>query len=612
MNEDQELRHLIDQIRYTNGNGDVLLDIEKLKLLGDALRDEETRSNPIINESIPILVDIFIELFSIDNLMSNFREKEELLRVFINVLAFNDKNRLTLINIDKPSFWGRLQNQICVIAEEQKEITSRVVLLLSQFIYDTDHQELFVTKLYERRLYSSLFQYFELQDLNDVEGYERLLDLFYELINNHSHVIQRDEMALKVPKFITFIVKLLTHFDHTIDESEHILEKLTQIISTLTSFEFIYALDDTPELFSTIVDYFISSKNYIPNATVKRNWVNIICNFVYIKQYFYLDEDLSYLIKLLKKNDVDPYVLCGIAVFIGNYIHDKETLQAVKTKLEHEITWEKFVDIYFNQINITDVFLIQSIQAFLNIMDKSIANIILRDDNFDGLLKKYNRVILDNKDFYPEILTQYLKFIYKLVRHKFLLNNDEDDDDQGSDILQYYELWSSIIDKCDDGFLQLYLLEAFITHYDPTKEIVHSQFICQLLTTSVTKLEPQGQANLDLVIQKLKALGIFNHILLSKEIGLQHILDKWFNNDVDTFISNYLQPYYEYLIQLNESLQSSTSHPSHDLIKNNAKFISGSSLPLIRDFITDSTSPSSSLTVQLDEICLICKTIIDL
>ena len=124
----------------------------------------------------------------------------------------------------------------------------------------------------------------------------------------------------------------------------------------------------------------------------------------------------------------DPYVFSCCCITIGNFIHDKSSMEKALTisfdKLTTPttsistgtgtgrsipLTMDKLISLYFEINKITDVVQIQSIHMWNNLMNETIANKILTI--LEDYLLKFTKIIIDNGKYYREILILYLKFI---------------------------------------------------------------------------------------------------------------------------------------------------------------------------------------------------------
>ncbi|KAK6203482.1 uncharacterized protein RJT21DRAFT_27484 [Scheffersomyces amazonensis] len=598
-------------------------DVLSLKALGDQLRDETVRANPVIAQSLPLLTTIVSNAFTNTN---NRQVQLEGLRVLINSMAFNDVNRSEVMKSDSEtlSFWK------CVSAElssTDEEIGTRIVLLLSQFIYDTDHKNEYVKQLYQYGLYESTLNFLKSIDSEisqDVVAYDKHIELLHELIVDNGQEIAQDQ-ASSVCRVIELLLRVIesavgdVSVDATDEDYQSVLGRLFQTLAIVTGYSQIPNIDGIRDAFKRLVSLFVTPKQWITELSVRRSFVPSVTNFLFIESYTQGAEDLLFIIDVLKgiKNtppeyEVDSYLICACVVYLGNYIHNEATASQVRQLIAAHITdgLSGFVSLILSRIKLTDVILVQSLHPLANLMNGVLAHTILQSESNYKSLLTYNKIILDNKDFYPEILSVYLKFIYKLIRHEFLLSQDEEGDHK-SGVFEFSKLWKSIIDSTNDQLIQLYLIEAIITNFNVVSHYSSDNILLirSLITSAMGKLDSSPQ--LEVTLQKLKAIGIFNHTLLSKEIGLDKLIASLYDKDCSMFSSLYLRPYYDFLIQLQQLSTNKQGHSSDDLILNNAKFIAGTSLPLFRDLLqTDATSQTDVHIVK--QICTVCTDVTQL
>ena len=559
-------------------------DVSTWNKIGDFLRDESNRSGLLTKESLPSLIDL-----TIPNLKDFVESKgnEELIlanfRALINLTADNDYNRSFLLK--NQGLWHYVD---AILTIENEAIVERMLIFLSQFIYSEKKQE-YLTSIFT--LLSSMPSIVE-----KLHSLDSFILFFKELVVvNEQQIVSSKEKDIYIHYIDWFLKELenrlktensnvnvqnVSEDDEEEDEEEdedEVLLSLSDIIAHLTMFE---------DLNLSIIN-----ANYrvlrvmegicpgLPNIThIKRKLFAASGNITSMKNYpGEVDMALDY---FKNPNVGDSYVLSALAITLGNYVTSLTKSQELNNLIEHDYGMEPLFEKFFN-IKVTDVIQIQSIHLLNNMVNAANVKYVLI--NVDGL-RRMAKVIVDNNQYYPEMGKLFYKFMKKFITLQFI--------DGAGDISRYVDLWGLFNDKdnSDHQEIKLLLLQAYIR--TPTNI---TPFVTRLITDAVT-LNSETSVTIDLILQRLKTLGMFMHNLNTSSITVTNLQEYFGGNE--TYVSLFLQPFSQLLLKLKDDvLEQSKNQPQYSILLNNSKFLCVSVLKF------QQTGPSDGLNNEIISCC---------
>jgi hypothetical protein len=554
-------------------------DISSWNNVGDFLRDDSNRSSLSTKESLPNLIDLTTP--NLKDLVQS-RGNEELvlanLRVLINLTADNDYNRSFLLeNLD---FWHSVD---AILTIENEAVVERMVIFLSQFIYSEKKQE-YLTSIFT--LVPSIPSIVE-----KLHSLDSFILLFKELVVvNEQQIVSCKEKDIYIQDINWFLSELeyrvkcendQVHDEEVSDDDDddEVLVSLCDIVARLTMFDDLDLRSINANYRVLKVMEGVSSES--PNIThIKRKLFSASGNITSMKNYCgEIDMALEY---FKNPNVCDSYVLPALAITLGNFVTSETKSQELNASIKHQYGMEPFFKKFFN-MKVTDVIQIQSIHLLNNIVNGENVKYVLSNLNGFGRMA---RIIVDNNQYYPEMSRLFYKFTKKFITLEFI--------NGAGDMSRYFDLWGLFSDRdnSDHQEIELLLLQAYIRA--PTNL---SPFVTKLITNAVT-LNSNTSITIDLILQRLKTLGMFMHNLNSRDITVAD-LQEYFGGK-ENYVNLFLQPLSQLLLKLKDDvLEQSKSQPQYSILLNNSKFLCVSIIKF------QSTGPSNDLDNEIVTRCKI-------
>ena len=609
--------------------------MNSLHELGDLLRDDTNRI--IIHDKLSILLPRFNQILSLTNQNQNQNQNQllmnklqlETLRVIINILANNNLNRdfftnltpkLSEINNKKDThkdkekggefdidiivneFWSiiktHLDNYMNKIDHHSDRIIEFIFILLNQFIYDTDHKSQYL------EFFNSLKIQWEIYPLINEDNIGDIGEFLYELLSSSSSSSSSSNLLTETDrKFLSGKILLDIPINDLDEETALIIINLLSL--NKPSNELYKKILQQIELYDTNESILIKRKLFVLASDLAPIYDDN--NTTMIEQESALNISIDQL-----QSTNDPYVFSCCCITIGNFIHDKSSMEKALTILFDKLTTpttststgtgtgrrsipltiDKLISLYFEINKITDVVQIQSIHMWNNLMNETIANKILTI--LEDYLLKFTKIIIDNGKYYREILILYLKFIKKLI--KLTKHKDSPPYKVLEYIFQNLDKDHNSNDILDIKYLLLqqgrrYTKEMFM---ELLKSLVHG-----VNTTSV--------------LEQLKTIAIVNQQILNGELIVN-------NNDVvdELLVKNYFHPLENLLNQFislledsklqdnNNNNNNNNNNPNWEIkiFQNNLKFVAVSIIKIIEQ-------DSNDLLTTTTELLNICRDIIN-
>ena len=154
---------------------------------------------------------------------------------------------------------------------------------------------------------------------------------------------------------------------------------------------------------------------------------------------------------------IDSYALAASSIILGNFITSRETADQIILLIDKRIGMLKFFHLYFHNFTINDVIQLQAVHLLSNIMTPTNANLIFA--NYDLLFNKYTKIIVDNRNYYQEVLNIYLKFIKLLVRASLSFAKEKN-------IMDYCSMWQYLFTNVEElvsiNEVKLLIVQALI------------------------------------------------------------------------------------------------------------------------------------------------------
>lgn len=371
-------------------SGDFL--VPSLDALGTLLREETVRNSQIITDLIPNLVSQFCRCTEKSTIFSA-------LRVFINLTADSDSNRLALIEYD--DFWLSIQRWID---------TDRTSIFLAQFVKNSDHITKFAAHFYNMKFDELLFK--ELVRDFDIYVAEVLAEIWTpEILQPHFK-----------PKAVGYVKQIIEMYKLEHDEEEY--ELLSRMMYNLTQFD---DLEFDTSLLPLVYEIF---DIYTESSKVNRQLFSTVGNLSSMKNFGDVRNVKSALNAL---NSSNLYLKAACYLVVGNYITSVDTRDEVMRLVDNQ-----FIETYFNQ-PFNDVVQYQSVHTIKHLLVPETSYLVINNPK----LLVFSKIICDNKNYYKEVYDNYINFIKKLINLSF---------PQG-DIYQYNELWQTIDNP--DIYIQL-------------------------------------------------------------------------------------------------------------------------------------------------------------
>ncbi|CUM66011.1 uncharacterized protein PRCAT00003665001 [Priceomyces carsonii] len=567
-----------------------------LEKLGDCLRDESTRSSLEIQQFIPIMLTSFGTTFQdFFGGAENGNVVLENLRVLINTAANNDHNRELIASMDSDGevkFWNMILKLITVNDDAVRE---RLLMFLTQFVRNTELKEKFCVFFYDLKLDHQIMTFmikkFEANFETNLEALDERYELISLILENCNTKIVSDEFyKSKSGCYIDFQLTILECLlrksskllDIELDESV-----ISDIITTLYYLTFIESPNslDNYEVNKRILEILRDFPSSFENITsFKRTLFSCVGNITYMKSYDG-SQDLNFALDCLKDKGLDPYVQSACMVSLGNYVTSKTRsdflLETINKSCLIETLTDTILEIQFN-----DPIQYQSFHFFNNIMNSVVAHRALQNKN----LIKISLLVVSNESYYKEVSDLYLKFIGKLLKHNL--------SDPKFDVLAHLDLW-----KCFDGLnsnreremIYLLLVQALLKN----SELNNSSFHKSLINNLVSIDSFSGNVDIQYILEKLQALGVFNQIIISKKKDLSEVLETVYNFD-DEACNTFFQSYHNLISKFYEILKQMQSKPEKLIVLNNSKFVSATAISIMK-------SINDALT---DSICDLCQSIL--
>ncbi|CAX42012.1 conserved hypothetical protein [Candida dubliniensis CD36] len=538
--------------------------INVLHELGDLLRDDTNRI--AIHDKLSILLPQFNKFLSISISTTSTNEsltdelKFETLRVVINILANNDLNRdfftnsiqvpklleidiKETINEDQESliimineFWSIIK--IHLDKNEKFQLIKFIFILLNQFIYDTNHKSQYLEFFNSLKIQWGLYPLINKDTIDDIG------EFLYELLASKS-------LSLTDIDRIFLSGKILDNIS---------IKDLEDEETGLIMIDLLSLNEPSNELYKTILQQ-ISLCDTNVSGLIKRKLLVLASDLAPVyndsnnnnnsSSSSTIDEQekaLNISIDQLQSTN-DPYVFACCCITIGNFIHDKSSMEKALTILFNEsniseegelLTIDKLISLYFEKNIITDVIQIQSIHMWNNLMNETIANKILTNILEDDLLK-ITKIIIDNEKYYQEILILYLKFIKKLIK----LSNKS---------LVPFKVIEYILQNLDNNNngtildIKYLLLQKQQQQQEYGGKYTEEMFM-ELLKSLVNTINTTN------VLEQLKTIAIINQQILNGELEI--IISS--NINMEQLLENYFHPLEHLLNQFISLLSESKS-----------------------------------------------------
>ena len=603
---------------------------ELLKKLGDFLREDSVRSSPEARDTIPTVIKIAnVELSQIieagDGSHSNSLILEAL-RVLINFSANNDDNRQLLASskLDyQVTFWSlicklfRMDN----LNANLNDIYERILLLLSQFIHNTNLLKDFIVFFSERGIGKCLIGYLRFRiesSLAAETGFDELViptEIYSEFMSEMSDTTSTDavfandskEYLDTIIKVFNFAIRLNINEDddEEMDVVNDVFSNLSNIVYNITLCEDIPNLSST-EMHSNILKLIPQLPSKIQNFTLnKRRLFSSSGNIASMTNYDN-SVDVSMALEYFRIPETDPYILSACAIDLGNYITNVEKSKWLREKIESEIGLEAFIGNFY-KIKFNDVIQYQAFHLFNNLMSTSIAVHSL--NNYEGLLKS-SKVVVDNGQYYKEVFGIYAKFMKKLILFAFI-----EEKNSNLSLFQFKELWIQFnpVDHPGAACEEVYLIltQAFIaTKLLETGSVEHKNvpFVASLVENLVSAKGLVADVPSTFLLEKLKTLGIFFKTIATHNINSDIITKVLYDSDPEKYHLHFIIPYRAFLEKLQRILDeqgnlNNANNPSQlSIIQNNSKFVCATTLAYC--------NLSHETNEEVDAIQSICQSII--
>ncbi|KAK6867119.1 hypothetical protein K6H11_005276 [Candida tropicalis] len=496
------MQDLIDKIQTSENL------LESLNKLGDELRQDSNRIS--IYDQLPILVPNFSKFL----LQSSIKLQLETLRVLINISANNDQNRNYLTDDSDHhviGLWSVIKNHLDIM----NDVTKFVFIFLNQFIYNTQNKEKYIRFLYGQNIQVKLYPIITDETWNEIG------EFIYELLS------LTNDKSIKDEEFIKSCIDIDISIDNEDEDEDEESESIWVDLLTLNK--------PSNILYQRVLEIIPKKQS----SLIKRKLFSLACDLAVD------DESLKVALDNINKT-TDPYVFSTYCITIGNSIHDKASFEETRGLVELNLGIVKLQELYFIKNKITDVVQIQSIHMWNNLLDEKSTKEILTE--YMNQLIAISKIIIDNGNYYKEILILYYKFIKKLIRLsetppadliQFILDND-----QGQSVLEIKYL---LLQSYPEAYLEL------------IGEIVQN-------------------VNTTNVLEQLKTLGIINKSLESGRLKLEDSHDK------------YVKPLGQVLSQLSNELDNQKGNNTSwefRAFENNLKYVAGTTINLLKETDTD-------------------------
>lgn len=402
--------NILQKISRLKDDGGSLVD--DLKHLGDELRSENVREE--LGHS-PVLIIEECSRF----LVKNDDLAIESARVLVNFTADSDKNRLAVLSNTK--LVSVIKN---VLLEGPDPILkSRITILLTQFLHNTKLKEDYMHILYNEQFADILLDNL---DKNEVI-LDSQLEILAEIVASVSASIVKDhKWQQRSVERVNQLLSIYKEYEDNGDDNSILLHS-TSLLHSLTIFETDPGFSQTNIPIEIIS--LISKVPNIDNATMIRRRLFGICGNLSSMVGFDHMKFSNTIVRLFLESE-DPYTASACAVDLGNTVTNRET----KKKFLASINLQDFLDKFFT-VSFNEVIQFQALHVLNNLMSEQMANGILLN-HYDAV-QRISKTIVDNGQYYQEVLAILMKFLVKLVRNQLL-----------SSLEQYQHLWFDI-ERCE-------------------------------------------------------------------------------------------------------------------------------------------------------------------
>lgn len=603
---------------------------ELLKNFGDFLREDSVRSSPGVKDSILTVIKLT------NNELSQIIESGkgncayslilEALRVLINFLANNDDNRQFLASSDleyKATFWSLICKffRLDTLYAKNDVVYERIILMLSQFIHNTDLLKSFLIFFGETGIDKCLIDYlrFRMDSKLAVEtGFNEILipiEIYSEFMSEMSGTTSADmtfaneckEYLDTIINIFNFAVRLNIGEDdqEDVDIVNGVFSNLCNIIYNITLCEDIPHLSST-KIHSRILKLIPQLPPKIQNFVLnKRRLFSSSGNIASMTNY---DNSVDFLMAIgyFRDPKTDPYILSACAIDLGNYITSVEKSEWLRVKIDNEIGLKKFTANFYG-IKFNDVIQYQAFHLFNNLMSTDIA--IYSFEHYDSLLKSA-KVVVDNGQYYKEVFGIYSKFIKKLIRFAFIEKKDSH-----ISLFEFKDLWNHFnpVDHPGPASEEIYLIltQAFIATKlleTGSVEPKNVQFVASLVENLVSAKGINADISSTFLLEKLKTLGIFFKTITTHNINCNIITKVLYDSDPNQYHLHFMTPYRIFLEKLQqilgeqENLNNVNSQNQFNVIQNNSKFVCATTIAYC--------NLSHDTNEDVDAIQSICQSII--
>lgn len=457
---------LLNTSRLNEDSPDILA---HLKSLGDELRSEEVREQ--LGQEPTLLIEQCCRF-----VITREELAMETVRILVNFTADSDQNRLAVT--DNEQLMGIIKSNLG--GGSPFNLKMRYAILLSQFIRNTDLQATFMNTFYDLGIADALFDALD----RDAELLDLQLEIEAAIVSSVIDKIIVDSNWQR--KAVEWTQKLVEIYQTQLEAGgdSTILESVSSLLYNLTKFESDPGLNNT-ELPTNILKL-LPKVPAIENETMIRRRLFGACGNISSMNGYDNQKRLKVMITLFLESK-DPYSAGACAVNLGNTISGAET----KSNFLESVDLKDFLDKFFT-IQFNDVIQFQALHVLNNLMTESMSKIIF-EDHYQSLLR-ISKVIIDNAQYYREVLAIYFKFLTKLVRSLSSIQ-----------LASYHDLWNEV-ERCDSP-IDVGILFALIG----TTEYLNgcfdlSQFHNTLMKHLMSFLPEAPAIYYD---EKVKCLGIF-------------------------------------------------------------------------------------------------------
>lgn len=344
-------------------------DLDSTRKLGDLFRDSAAREDALVK--IPRLTSIFVGNLKIYEAGNDPELILEDLRVVINLLADNDANRLSFI--EENELWLVIK-EILTNNRVPPTVKNRIGTLFNQFIYNSEVKAQPLEKLFNLNIISTYLTWLEQIQLTDtVFDLIPLFEFVREVIKgNLNEFLSRAENVDLGVRYVDAGLKVTEYVlqleDEDLDDIDEILLLITDVISTMTSFETMLPISSI-NANERVLNILPQVPDDLPNKThIKRKLFAISGNISSMGD-FKSKHDLEVsLAKYIDESTVDPYVMAASAINLGNFIINSETAKYVEDLIQRSVEIEQFFNIFFTKFQINDVVQIQAIHLINNLL----------------------------------------------------------------------------------------------------------------------------------------------------------------------------------------------------------------------------------------------------